>query len=182
MRTLPSALLLLALASTGFAAYGAPEAPTRFLRVELLDIGAMTQIGRMDGYTRALRLDYEFNHWRVGLAALDQRQVIDGADGSMSMTGFLVPDVGYLIYRQPKRTAFFYGMVPSLWAEAAAVIPVWLNDLHAAARVDCRAEVDYYGVGLGAELGVEGGYAESGPFLLSYLRLGVILGVANFGF
>ena len=181
MRTLIAVLILTALASTGLAAYGDAEAPTRFLRVEVLDAGAMALPPAV--HFRALRLDYEFSRWRIGVAALDLGNMFGPADFSSSLFGgFVVPDAGYLLYRQPKRTAFFYGMVPSVWAEAAAVIPVWINGLYPAARVDCRAEVDYYGVGFGAEAGLNAGNNSGGTFVFPYLRLGVILGVASFGF
>ena len=182
MRTLVAVLLLLALASTGLAAYGDAEAPTRFLRVELLDGGVMAM--PIAEQFRVLRFDYEFSRWRVGVAAMDMGNALGGGDfGHTFFGGFVVPDVGYLLYRQPKRTTFFYGMVPSIWAEAASVIPVTPFNMYPAARVDCRAEADYYGVGFGVEAGVNAGYTvDSDWFVWPYLRLGVILGVANFGF
>ena len=172
-------ILLFALASTGLAALENGEAPQHFLRVELLDAGVMAL--PLAEQFRVLRFDYEFNRWRVGVSALDIGNSMDRDFGQGLFGGFLAADIGYRLNGQPKRTATFHGMVPSVWAEAAALVPPrWLRTGYAA-RVDCRAEVDCYGAGLGAEAGVTAGTSDLWPiFVWPYVRVGVILGVASF--
>jgi hypothetical protein len=174
------ALLLLALASTGLAAYGEARTPTRFLRVELLDVGAMALPVAV--HFRALRLDCEFNRWRMGVSAIDNGMVLGNGDPGFNMFGGVAAvDAGYLLYRQARPTAFFYGMVPSVWAEVAGNVPIQQLAHGLTARADCRVEADYYGLGLGAEAGViTGETGMDGRFVRPYLRLGLIFGVASF--
>jgi hypothetical protein len=55
--------------------------------------------------------------------------------------------VGYDIVFNPRKTAFFYGVVPSCYVEAT------LGAFPPYAKVAAACDIDYWGLGVGAEVG-----------------------------
>ena len=97
-------------------------------------------------------------------------------------------EAGVTIYQRPLRYGWFRGMVPDIFVEAGYY---WLNGMiddnpyGTTWKVGVRSEVDYYGLGAGAEIAYFGSsYKDS----FTRLRLGlaaslyVRLLVTNFGF
>ena len=69
--------------------------------------------------------------------------------------GTLLPvRVGYTIWSQPRQTARWYAAVPDVYVQASVG---WLGWWHAPAGLKAKlslcCDVDYYGLGIGAELG-----------------------------
>lgn len=71
--------------------------------------------------------------------------------------------VGYDIVLNPRRMAFFYGMVPSCYVEATlGAIPPY-------AKLAAACDIDCYGVGTGIEVGLVGWNHEYGGGIWSKL-------------
>ena len=96
-------------------------------------------------------------------------------------------EAGYTIYQRPVRYGWFQGMVPDVFAEAGLY---WANGLiddnpfDPTWKAGVRAELDYYGLGAGAEAALfYSRYSSAvpleqfGPSVSLYLRL-----VTNLGF
>lgn len=133
----------------------------QFLQVELLEVAPGTgyytdyngqhYAGYADVYVglRALRLTYHSGRgFRVGISAYDGGGIPDLDYDYLPSGGSAVPiHVGYEIVLNPRKTAFFYGMVPSCYAEAT------LGALPLYAKIAAACDIDYYGLGIGADVG-----------------------------
>jgi hypothetical protein len=132
-----------------------------YLQVEVLEAGlgpclstddsAKHVLAHQVGYlsARALKLTYHFPHGlRAGISFEDAGMVPDLQDMGYPSGGSFAPiHVGYDIAFNPKKTAFFYGMVPSCYVEAT------LGALPLYAKLAVACDIDYYGIGIGAEAG-----------------------------
>jgi hypothetical protein len=84
---------------------------------------------------------------RLGISGLDDNGPMDLA-GYPSGSTLAPVHVGYDIVFNPKRTAFFFGMVPSCYVEAT------LGAFPPYAKLAAACDIDYYGAGAGVEVGV----------------------------
>jgi hypothetical protein len=135
-----------AFAGTEYYDYGDSGMPDRFVSCELLAVG-----GRSDflyAYYRAIGADVSLGNLRLGTALVE----------GFNLAAYAVPlHVGWNLLRRPRRTAFFYGMLPEAYADGAiylfGISPT--GDYHSATfRLAVCGGVDYYGVGARLSLGV----------------------------
>jgi hypothetical protein len=101
---------------------------------------------------RGLKFSCLLSRVRFGLAAVESRAFMNPGSPTYGMAGFLPVYAGFDLYRNPKRTLLCYTMVPDIHVEGA-----WYPLLYAARqpclRFTLNAEVEYYGIGAGLELG-----------------------------
>ena len=140
-------LLLPCVALAGSLVYGDPDVtPSRFVSCELLSIGG--------------RIDFAWARYRMLSATLSLGSLRLGTalvEGWYLSAHALPLHVGYTLVRRPLRTAFFYGMVPEVYADAAVYllnIPIAGDVYPSLGRLAIGGGVDYYGVGARAELGI----------------------------
>lgn len=131
-----------------------------YLQVEVLEAGlgaclatddsARHVLSQGDGYfsLRALKVTYHFPFGlRAGISSGDAGGILRLAH-DLPWGGSWAPiHIGYDIVLNPRRTAFFYGMVPSCYAEAT------LGAFPPYAKVAAACDIDYCGIGIGAEAG-----------------------------
>ena len=137
------------------------EIPPRFLQCELLSLGP--GVGEGPGRTspllaaRALKLTYSAGRFRAGISAFDI--YFWWLPDENNVTMFAPLRIGYNLVQSPKKTAFFYGLVPSCHTELT-VAPYWqtlpLDAPPLYLRLSAGCEVDYFGIGIGGETGVAG--------------------------
>jgi hypothetical protein len=86
--------------------------------------------------------------FRAGISGFDANFPLDIDDmGDPYGLCFAPVHVGYDIVLNAKKTAFFYGMVPSCYVEAT------LGAFPPYAKVAAACDIEYYGVGTGIEFG-----------------------------
>lgn len=144
-RTLAAALALLGLLAgmaQGYRAVAPIDQP-QFLQVEPVELGL--------GYPTALRLlkaTWHSGHGlRAGISALDYVALDLKDEAGLEGWTFAPIHVGYDIILNPKRTEFFYGMVPCCFAEAS------FGAFPPCVKLGAACDFDYYGVGTGVEVG-----------------------------
>ena len=152
---------LLASIASGQRSYIPIDQP-RFLQIELLEVAPIGTGYYTDYYgkhlarfqdiyfgLRALKLTYHSGRgFRAGISASDGGGILNLDMDYLPSGGSYAPVyVGYDIVFNPKKTAFFYGVVPSCYVEAT------LGALPLYARVTAACDIDYYGLGIGAEAG-----------------------------
>ncbi len=182
-----AACLLAAAPAVGAGLFGGPpepgQMPSRFVRFDGLDDGPCfwngppLLLGRLAGVTVIL------NRVRFGAALLDGYAEFDGWQCDMT----LPLHVGYTFFSRPKKTQFFYGVVPDIYAEVSG--SPWGSQsgildfgFEPALRVALCCDVDYYGLGIR----LEGGWADIRRHLgptprISLLYAGLQLRVLTFG-
>ena len=150
----------------------------QFIQVEAIEAGLgpsiqgsdpiQTYIGHTFAYPslRVFKLTYHSPFGlRAGISALDYRGIPDvGYPWGFSVAPV---HVGYDIVLNPRRMAFFYGMVPSCYVEATlGAIPPY-------AKLAAACDIDCYGVGTGIEVGclLKGINLGSSPELYAALKL-----------
>lgn len=154
-RTLAALLVLLGLLAGVVSGQRSvvPIDQRRFLQIELLEatpLGVYNSVPSSIGngwYTglRAAKFTYHSGRgFRAGISALDG----DGVVMQYGLWAVAPIHVGYDIVLSPKRTGFFYGMVPSCYVEAT------LGAFPPYAKLAAACDVDWYGVGTGIEFGV----------------------------
>ncbi len=121
-----------------------PAIPNRFVHVSLIEARLLAGAG-LCGHV--LRVEYQAGRFRIGtgLAEVHWVYLYGGA-------GVFAPlYCGYELYARPRRTAFFYGMVPNVRVEGmfGFISPNWSP----IARLSLVCDLDYYGVGIGLEAG-----------------------------
>jgi hypothetical protein len=136
------------------------ESPSRFLQLELLNIGLGWGYGQ-SGYTlgswewspsgqaRVLGLTYSDRRLRIGLAAIDLYSF--AMSDVLAFATYLPVRVGYNILTRPVQTWRLYGMIPSCYAEATMGIQGWMPDTPLYARLALACDLDYFGPGVGIE-------------------------------
>jgi hypothetical protein len=158
-------LLLALLGATGLQAqvdYG--ENPSRFLQLELLDVGLGYGYGQSEyetGYwhgaasvhARVLKLMYADRGLRVGLSAIElySSPIFD----VIAYGTFLPVHVGYNLLMRPVPSWKLYGMYPSCYVEATAGLQPYVLEAPLYARLALACDIDYFGPGAGIEAGVE---------------------------
>ena len=152
--------LLAAVPALGAGLFGGPpepgQMPSRFVRFEGWAAGPCFRnsppllLGRLAGVTLTL------NRLRFGAALLDGYEEFDGWQCDMT----LPLHVGYTFFSRPKKTQFFYGVVPDIYAEvsgspwsAASRSDVLGFSFEPALKAALCCDVDYGGVGARFELG-----------------------------
>jgi hypothetical protein len=174
-RLLPLAVCLLAASVQAQGLFGdraePEEMPSRFVRFDAADLGAVAFPGRLSYPLicgALLKATCQWNRCRLGVAMAEAG--VDPSDGTLgpAPVNMTVPVyVGYDIWHNPKRTWIFYGAAPALYAEVGASF-VYLVTIKTA----LACEVDYYGLGLRAEAGT---YWMPGqdclPFVSAQVRL-----------
>ena len=105
------------------------------------------------GWNMALRVLKATYHTgmglRAGISGLDANGPLDyDAMGFPSGWSIAPVHVGYDIVLNPRRMAFFYGMVPSCYVEAT------LGAFPPCVKLGAACDIDYCGVGTGVEVGV----------------------------
>ena len=127
--------------------------PSRFIKLDVVDAGFIAFQGPDYGSGQGgvlLKATYQLNRFRFGAAATEfWGDIADGPAGPVPVP--MGPSVyaGFTIWHNPKKTSFFYGAVPDVYAEVGASIPYRKPILKAALACD----LDYYGIGLRAETG-----------------------------
>jgi hypothetical protein len=147
-RTLAASLVLLGLFA-GMAPCQRTVAPIdqrQYLQIEPVELG----LGVPAATLRLLKVTWHSGHGlRAGISALDWNGTISLQDldspGGLSIAPI---HIGYDIVFNPRKTAFFYGMVPSCYAEAT------FGAFPAYAKLAAAYDIDYYGIGAGFEVGV----------------------------
>ena len=128
------------------------EPPPKFVQGELLSVGmdfGTESVSSTSVTARLLAFTYSSGGFRAGIAALEAHLWSFTDPEFLGM--FLPMRVGVNLLQNPKKTAFFYGFVPSSYAELT-VAPIALAPA-VAARLAVGCEVDYYGIGIRAEAG-----------------------------
>ena len=166
--------LLLATATLTTAAdFGAEatQVPTRFPRLEAVGLGLAGSSGWPLMITKVGKASVVVGRLHVGTSVYDSYGAIDDWFANMNMP----IQVGYSLYSNPKRTAFFYSAVPDIYLEASfALLADWHT--HPSGRISLCGDVDYCGFGLRLELGfLHGGYDPSvyAGFQVRALTLGL---------
>jgi len=126
--------------------------PQRMVQVELVNLGE--GVGRDSPFIidRFASVSFTRNRFRFGAAATE-----GFAEGwTASANTVLQAHDGYYLLANPRRTAFFYSLLPSCLAEVAAGPhfngATWRLD-GAYLRVSLASQIEYYGLGLGIEIG-----------------------------
>ncbi len=145
-----AACLLAAAPATAAVLFGGPpgrgEIPTRFVRFELAAIGPA---GCGLPAIRFAKLDCMLGSFRFGASVMDDYSWTD-----MWYAEMMVPvHVGFTLLSNPKKTFLCYSMVPDLYVEVSGSPFNALWRLQPAVRAALCADVDYYSLGAGAELG-----------------------------
>ena len=155
-----AACLLAAAPAVAEGLFGGPpepgQMPSRFIRFDAIDAGFLSATTPMPGLAALDVADITcvLGRARLGIALAD----FMGADAIDDWWGgtLLPVHIGYTLWTTPKKTAFFYGVVPDVHTEATGG---WFG-LHSANTLYLRAavccDVDYYGFG---------GRLEAGAFL-----------------
>lgn len=126
-----------------------PGMPTRFVRFDAADVGyaAFTDPNTPMGFGgQFVKATFQWNRLRFG-AAFAEGWVVTSDFEPGPLMGAPVY-VGYDLWHNRKRTWFFYGAVPDVYAEVGMSF-VYTTLFKAALCCD----VDYYGVGVKAEAG-----------------------------
>ena len=157
-----AACLLAAAPAVATGLFGGPpepgKMPSRFIRFELASIGPGP------GYImiRALKASCVLGQFRFGLAALDNAGLTEEDLWWITATPFddmLVPvHVGYTLWSRPVRSPLpasvrTYGVVPDVYVEASGSLLSSDARFRPTARAALCCEIDYSGVGAGAEAG-----------------------------
>ena len=125
------------------------QMPNRFVRVEPFDVGT----GAWSFEGRLLRATYTTGRLRAGIGLVDVYAVIDFCDAGM----WAPVHVGYTVWSNPRRTLFFYGVVPDIYVElSGSPFTPRAGRLSTGLGLKLSAvfDVDYYGVGAGVEFGL----------------------------
>ncbi len=136
----------ISLLALGFclSAAGSEPAPERMLRFCVAEGGVTYPVMF---HVRALRLEYWTGRFRVGVAYAELYNIL-----LYEVAGAVAPvHIGYSFYSRPRKTAFFYGMVPEARAEVTFGLDP--DDWELLFRAALVGEVDRYGVGLAVEVG-----------------------------
>jgi hypothetical protein len=123
-----------------------PEMPSRFLKFEPLGLGT----GTLEIEVLLLKATCD-GPFRIGIAAAEGFAVPDMFDAQM----FAPVHVGYTLWSNPRRSTFFYGMVPDVYVELSAT-PFGGDNvftLKPAVKLVLCCDIDYYGLGAGLEAG-----------------------------
>ena len=113
-----------------------------YLQIEVLEVGGNQDYASL----RALKLTFHSGQgFRAGISAADGGTRVFEEYGGWTAAPI---HVGYDIVFNPKKTAFFFGMVPSCYVEAT------LGAFPAYAKLAAACDIDYIGVGAGIEVGV----------------------------
>jgi hypothetical protein len=192
-----AACLLAAAPGSAAGLFGGPpepgQMPSRFVRFDGMDHGLWLWTGwpqRAGGWPqwsiRLAKVTIILDRVRFGAALGDGYGPFDDWSGDM----MLPLHVGYTLLSRPKRTWFFYGAVPDIYAEVSGSL--WDSDPQSssilsfrfdpALRVAFCCDVDYYGLGIR----LEGGWADIRRHLgptprISFLYAGLQLRVLTFG-
>jgi hypothetical protein len=146
-----AAMLLLTGMASGQRSYVPIDQP-QFLQVEPIEF-VVPGVSHY-GWTMALRLMKATWHsgsgFRAGISGWDVSAPIDIDGDGTSPWGYSIAPVhiGYDIVLSPRKTGFFYGTVPSCYAEAT------LGAFPPYAKVAAACDIDYYGIGTGIEVGI----------------------------
>ncbi len=152
------------------------QMPSRFIRLDAVEYGMSFWLG---DHFRIGKVEGLLGRGRVGLSVADAYFIIDGRSG-----GVLAPvHVGFSLFSIPRKAAFFWSRAPDIYIEAEGgfISPSGIQPM---AQVLLRADMDYYGIGLGLEAGwativmEEAGHAERcnefhAGFLLRALTFGL---------
>ncbi len=133
-----------------------PAMPDRYLHVSLIEARLLAGAG-LCGHV--LRVDYQAGRFRIGTSLAEVHWVYLYAGAGV----FAPLYCGYELYARPRRTAFFYSMVPSVHVEA--MFGFISYDWSPVARLSLVCNLDYYGLGIGLEAGAvtlvpEGAYEQ----------------------
>jgi hypothetical protein len=136
--------------------------PTRFIRFDGFDGGAGLMRGNLGSTLFSIRLakvSAVLGRIRVGAAFADV-YLEKGNVLEWGITMALPVHVGFTLYAEPKRTAFFYGANPDAYVEVSCA--PWGTSLGAdnGARVALCGDADYYGLGLRLEAGWVASFSE----------------------
>jgi hypothetical protein len=152
--TLAAALALLGLLAgmaQGYRAVAPIDQP-QFLQVEPIEVGfsGMSYFGVNMSFNVLKVTWHSGKGLRAGISGLDFNGPLDVNDNGYPNGGSFIPvHVGYDLVFNPKRTSFFYSIVPSCYVEATlGALPLPLY-----AKLAAVCDIDYYGVGTGIEVG-----------------------------
>lgn len=127
--------------------------PGRFFRIDVLDAGPVF-FG--NSYYPAsgqgvvfLKATCQWNRFRFSAAYLDfVGDIGDGSAGPMPICMHWPVYVGYDLWHNPKKTWFFYGAVPDVYAEVGVSF-----DYKTTVKAALACDLDYYCIGLRLEAG-----------------------------
>jgi hypothetical protein len=145
-------LILLAGMASGHRAVAPIDQP-QFIQIEPIEAVPFGVIRMGLGADLAVRVVKATWHsgkgFRIGISGLDVNGPLNIDDNALPWGYSVAPvHVGYDIVFSPRKNGFFYGMVPSCYAEAT------LGAFPPYAKVAAACDIDYYGVGTGIEVGV----------------------------
>jgi len=150
LSSLPVMMLLLAGMTQGQRSYVPIDQP-QFLQVEPIEAVPLLGVG-YHGSILAMRVLKATWHsgkgLRAGISGLDANGSLDiDFEGYPEGWSIAPVHVGYDIVFNPKKTAFFYGVVPACYVEGTfGALPLY-------AKLAVACDIDYYGVGTGIEVG-----------------------------
>lgn len=135
--------------ATGASLFGGPPEPgmmpSRFIKVEALDMGLLFPSNEIPGLSaRLAKLTYESGRFRGGLSLADGYGAIDEWNSDM----MLPVHIGFTVWSSPKQTWLVFGEAPDVYVEASG------SPWGPALRVALCCDVDYYGLGARLEGGV----------------------------
>ena len=145
-------LALLAGMASDYRSYVPIDQP-QFLQVEPVELVPLLGVSPLgvDIAVRVLKATWHSGRgFRAGISGVDIAGPVGVQYDPLLPWGFSIAPVhiGYDIVLNPKKTGFFYGMVPSCYVEAT------LGAFPPYAKVAAACDVDYYGIGTGIEVGV----------------------------
>lgn len=162
---LMAACLLAAETCTAAGLFGGPtepgQIPSRFVRVEVLDVGAVPWsrfTGKDGGLAPALsgrlaKVTVVLARFRIGAAFAEWYTTFDDWGGDMRFP----LHVGYTLYSAPRRTWLLWSAVPEVYFEASGSLLTEGSSLACRLGPGVRAalccDADYYGLGVRFEAG-----------------------------
>jgi len=149
-----------------------PDTPKRFVHLELVgaNLGSSASNAKLPGeYIRlpVLGINYLDGRVRVGTCLYSFVGVPPPEGVGEGLGGAFLPLVlGYTVFQRPRRTLFCYSMMPSVWIEgmlglgtSGSGTPV----AQPAARLALCGQVEFAGLGLGADAGLFSVPIETSP-------------------
>jgi hypothetical protein len=150
-----AACLLAAAPALAAGLFGGPpepgQMPSRFVRMDGLDMGFVGTSG-WPGYSGKLgKVTCKLGRVRFGMTVVESYAETDLGSGGAGQ--FLPVQVGYTLWSWPRKTWFFYGAVPDIYAEAGVGVLDLEFNFRTLLRMSVCCDVDYYGLGAGLEAG-----------------------------